>query len=77
MSVGGKNYSGREVREKLGLPSSCFTIDYANGKYTFTTKGSGHGVGMSQYGAQAMALDGASYKDILNHYYTGIEIVNN
>ena len=77
LSVGGKNYSGREVREKLGLPSSCFTIDYANGKYTFTTKGSGHGVGMSQYGAQAMALDGASYKDILNHYYTGIEIVNN
>ena len=77
LSGGGKNYSGREVREKLGLPSSCFTIDYANGKYTFTTKGSGHGVGMSQYGAQAMALDGASYKDILNHYYTGIEIVNN
>ena len=77
LSVGGKNYSGREVREKLGLPSSCFTIDYANGKYTFTTKGSGHGVGMSQYGAQAMALDGANYKDILNHYYTGIEIVNN
>lgn len=77
LSVGGKNYSGRQVREKLGLSSSCFTINYENGKYVFTTKGSGHGVGMSQYGAQAMALEGASYKDILNHYYTDIEITNN
>lgn len=77
LSVGGKNYSGRQVREKLGLSSSCFTINYENGKYIFTTKGNGHGVGMSQYGAQAMALEGASYKDILNHYYTDIEIRNN
>lgn len=77
LSVDGKEYSGREVREKLELPSSCFTIDFINNKYIFTTKGNGHGVGMSQYGAQAMALEGASYKDILNHYYTEIEIVNN
>lgn len=77
LSVGGKNYSGRKVREILGLASSCFTIKYENGKYTFNTVGSGHGVGMSQYGAQGMALEGSSYKDILNHYYTNIEIVNN
>lgn len=77
LSVGGKNYSGRQVREILGLSSSCFTIEYVNNNYVFTTKGSGHGVGMSQYGAQGMALEGADYKEILNHYYTGIEIVNN
>lgn len=77
LSVGGKNYSGRQVREKLGLSSSCFTVEYVNNKYVFTTKGSGHGVGMSQYGAQGMALEGADYKKILNHYYTNIEIINN
>lgn len=77
LSVGGKNYSGRQVREKLGLSSSCFTVEYVNNKYVFTTKGSGHGVGMSQYGAQGMALEGSDYKEILNHYYTNIEIVNN
>ena len=77
LSVGCKNYSGRQVREILGLSSSCFTIEYVNNNYVFTTKGSGHGVGMSQYGAQGMALEGADYKEILNHYYTGIEIVNN
>lgn len=77
LSVGGKNYSGRQVREKLGLSSSCFTVEYVNNKYVFTTKGSGHGVGMSQYGAQGMALEGADYKEILNHYYTNIEIINN
>ncbi|MFQ8706644.1 MAG: stage II sporulation protein D [Thomasclavelia sp.] len=77
LSVGGKNYSGRQVREKLGLSSSCFTVEYKNNKYVFTTKGSGHGVGMSQYGAQGMALEGADYKEILNHYYTNIEIINN
>ncbi|WP_285946325.1 stage II sporulation protein D [Thomasclavelia cocleata] len=77
LSVGGKNYSGRQVREKLGLSSSCFTVEYVNNKYVFTTKGSGHGVGMSQYGAQGMALEGSNYKEILNPYYTNIEIVNN
>lgn len=77
LSVDGKNYSGRQVREILGLSSSCFTIEYVNNNYVFTTKGSGHGVGMSQYGAQGMALEGSNYKEILNHYYTGIEIVNN
>ena len=77
LSVGGKNYSGRQVREKLGLSSSCFTVEYVSNKYVFTTKGSGHGVGMSQYGAQGIALECSNYKEILNHYYTNIEIVNN
>ena len=77
LSVGGKNYSGRQVREILGLASSCFEIEYSDGDYIFKTLGSGHGVGMSQYGAQGMALEGADYKTILNHYYTNIEITNN
>lgn len=75
--VDGKSYTGRQVRELLSLASSCFTIEHTDSKYTFTTLGSGHGVGMSQYGAQAMALEGKKYKDILLHFYTGVEIVNN
>lgn len=72
--INDKQYTGREVREKLGLASSCFQIEMSSKGYTFTTKGSGHGVGMSQYGAQAMAQENKKYKDILNHYYQNIEI---
>lgn len=75
--VNNKTYTGRQVREKLGLASSSFKISYGHNKYTFTTLGNGHGVGMSQYGAQGMAKENKDYKEILNHYYTGIEIVNN
>lgn len=77
LTINAKEYSGREVREKLSLASSCFTISVTEDVYTFTSVGSGHGVGMSQYGAQGMALEGYSYYDILQHYYTGIEIVKN
>lgn len=69
-----KEYSGREVREKLGLASSCFQIQLTSNGYVFTTWGSGHGVGMSQYGAQGMALEKKSYQDILHHYYKNIKI---
>ena len=74
VTVNGKTYTGREVREKLGLVSSCFQIDLTSKGYKFTTKGSGHGVGMSQYGAQAMAKENKSYKEILHHYYQNVEI---
>lgn len=70
-------YTGRQVREKLQLASSDFTIKNEKNEYVFITKGSGHGVGMSQYGAQGMAKEGYSYKDILKHYYQGIEISKN
>ncbi len=73
--INDKEYSGRQVREILNLASNDFTIDKTDEGYVFTTKGSGHGVGMSQYGAQGMALEGKSYEEILNHYYTNIEIV--
>lgn len=72
--INNQEYTGREVREKLGLASSCFQIELTSNGYKFTTKGSGHGVGMSQYGAQAMAKEKKTYQDILNHYYQNIQI---
>ena len=74
--VNNKEYSGREIREKLELSSSCFEIELTGQGYVFTTYGSGHGVGMSQYGAQGMAKNNKTYKDILHHYYQNIEIVS-
>ncbi|MCD7893934.1 MAG: stage II sporulation protein D [Erysipelotrichaceae bacterium] len=72
--VNDTTYTGREIREILSLASSCFSIKLTSDGYVFTTYGSGHGVGMSQYGAQGMALEGYSYEDILKHYYQNIEI---
>lgn len=74
VSFNGKQLSGREVREKLGLRSSDFTWRQEGSQVIITTKGYGHGVGMSQYGANGMAKEGKSYKDIVLHYYKGIEI---
>lgn len=72
-----KQYSGREIREKLQLASSDFEIVEEGNNYVFVTKGSGHGVGMSQYGAQGMAKEGYGYQEILKHYYQGVEISKN
>ena len=74
VTINQKTYTGREIREKLSLPSSCFQIQFSSKGYTFITHGNGHGVGMSQYGAQAMALENNNYQDILHHYYQNIEI---
>ncbi|MGI8316629.1 stage II sporulation protein D [Halobacillus mangrovi] len=71
---GDQAFSGREIREKLSLPSSDFTIQQKGDHVIFTTKGYGHGVGMSQYGANGMAMNGKSYKDIVHHYYQNTEI---
>lgn len=72
--VGNKVLTGREVRELLNLRSSQFTIAQKNSKLIFTVVGFGHGVGMSQYGADGMAKAGYTYEDILKHYYTGVEL---
>lgn len=64
-------FSGVELRMLLGLRSADFDIVLENGKVNFITRGFGHGVGMSQYGANGMALAGHSYKEILSHYYSG------
>ncbi len=69
MQCGNTVCSGQQVREMLGLRSACFTIEFSDGVFRFTTKGYGHTVGMSQYGANEMAKNGASYKEILAHYY--------
>ena len=76
LSAGGEVLTGMEFRQLFSLRSANFTIKYADEQFTITTKGNGHGVGMSQYGANAMANEGADYKEILLHYYTGAEIVN-
>lgn len=71
-----KEYSGKEIRTLLNLPSSSIDIKYSKNKYTFITTGNGHGVGMSQYGAQGMAKEKKTYKEILHHYYKNINIIN-
>ena len=72
ITIGGKNYTGVKLRNLLGLRSTNFTVSATDSAVTFTTNGYGHRVGMSQYGADAMAAAGADYKQILTHYYTGI-----
>lgn len=73
--IGGKEFTGVNVRMLLGLRSSDFTVSESGNSIVFTTKGWGHGVGMSQYGANEMAKAGYNYSQILKHYYTGITIV--
>ena len=74
MRIGNGILEGRSVREALGLASANFTVKINDNTITFTTNGSGHGVGMSQYGADGMAEKGYDYKDILTHYYSGTEV---
>ncbi|MFC5775815.1 stage II sporulation protein D [Ectobacillus antri] len=74
VEVNGKKLSGREVRDKLGLRSTDFSFSRQGNTIVVITKGYGHGVGMSQYGANGMAKEGKTYQDIVSHYYQGIEI---
>ena len=73
LTVCGTPFSGTELRSLLGLRSTNFELSVTD-QITVTTKGYGHGVGMSQYGANDMAKRGYSYVDILKKYYTGVEI---
>ncbi len=72
--INGITYKGTEIRKKLNLRSTDFSIKEEDNNIVFITKGYGHGVGMSQYGANGMALSGYSYEDILKYYYKNIEI---
>ena len=76
ISFGGVYFTGTEVRSLLGLRSTAFSVSSSGDTVTFTTRGYGHRVGMSQYGADAMALAGSSYEEILNHYYQGTELTH-
>lgn len=69
ISVGGTAMGGEAFRSAMGLCSSCFTIQETDGNLRFVCKGVGHGFGMSQYGANALAEQGASYLEILDHYF--------
>ncbi len=74
MEVGGRSLSGPEVRQRLGLRSARFTVEARGGAFVFTTLGYGHGVGMSQQGANLMAKAGSDYREILSHYYPGTQL---
>ncbi|MEK3719102.1 stage II sporulation protein D [Paenibacillus sp. FSL H8-0034] len=74
LRIAGKAFSGREVREKLGLNSSQFQWSWQGDRLQITTFGYGHGVGMSQWGAQGMALEGRKAEEIVKYFYTGIEL---
>ncbi|MBQ1334304.1 MAG: stage II sporulation protein D, partial [Clostridia bacterium] len=73
VSIGGATLRGTEVRSLFSLKSANFTVT-AGDDVTFEVYGSGHGVGMSQYGANALAKEGYDYRAILARYYTGAEI---
>ena len=74
ISINDTQYTGIDIRKKFNLRSTDFTIEEDNDNIVFTTKGYGHGVGMSQYGANTMAKNGSNYEDILKYYYQGVEI---
>lgn len=75
-TAGNVTMSGLDIRGVLGLRSASFTMKDTGNSIIFTTKGYGHGAGMSQYGAEAMAEEGSTYKEILEHYYSGIDFKN-
>ena len=74
--IGGTAFSGVKLRTLFSLRSTAFDLDYADGAFCFTVTGFGHGVGMSQYGANVMAAKGDDYAAILAHYYPGTELAS-
>ena len=74
MKMGNLELTGRQVRSLFGLASADFEVNIGNGEVTFVTSGSGHRVGLSQYGANGMAKQGKTYREILEHYYSGVEV---
>jgi len=74
ITVGGVSVKGTELRSLYTLRSAAFTVEPGETEITFHVTGFGHGVGMSQYGANAMAKQGKSYRDILSWYYTGVAV---
>ncbi len=74
IEIGGISFTGKQISKAFGLSTTYFHIDVKSNTVTITTHGYGHGVGMSQVGANAMAEEQHTYKEILLHYYTGVEI---
>ncbi len=75
VNIGKNTFSGGDIWRILGLRSTAFSVSYIDNIFTFTTRGFGHGAGLSQYGADAMAGSGSTAEEILRHYYgTGIDL---
>jgi stage II sporulation protein D len=74
LSVGGVSLTGNRLRTILELRSACFTMAFQEDTVTFSVTGYGHGVGMSQYGANVLAAGGMDYREILTWYYSGAEV---
>lgn len=74
IEINGQNFTGADVASMLSLRSNFFKVEDQGKSVQITTRGFGHGVGMSQYGAEALARKGYTYEKIIKHYYTGVEI---
>ena len=74
IKIGNNEFTGKDIREMFDLPSANFTYRIEGENIIIVTSGYGHGVGMSQYGANGMAKEGYEYDEILTHYYSGVEI---
>ncbi|MDR0943819.1 MAG: SpoIID/LytB domain-containing protein [Ruminococcus sp.] len=75
MKIGSQTLTGQTFKNILNLKSAAFYISEDNGIYTITTLGQGSFIGMSQYGAEAMAQSGSSWQEIIEHYYTNVKII--
>jgi len=75
LKIGNKEIAGTEARTILGLKSTNFSVAIEGDEIKFSVTGYGHGVGMSQTGADSMAKSGADYQAIIKHFYTGVEII--
>lgn len=75
IKIGAATFSGEKLRSIFGLRSSDFDVSYMDGNFIFTVRGYGHGVGLSQVGANHMAKEGASFEEILLHYYPGTKLM--
>ena len=76
LKVGNIELAGVEIRSILGLRSTNFTFEIKDNNVKFSVIGYGHGVGMSQTGADALAKQGQNYQDIIKHFYIGVEIID-
>lgn len=74
--IGGRSFTGKQLRKLFGLDSTAFQLSADETAVTFQTRGFGHRVGLSQYGAQAMAQSGADFRAILRHYYNGTDLTD-
>lgn len=74
IQIGNQVFQGERIKELLDLPSSCFSVQSSQGEVRFLCKGIGHGMGMSQYTAHNLALEGKNYEQILGYFFPDMEI---